>query len=333
MLRSFCGRLSTVLLGMALSFGSLPALANNLPGSPGTVIPELTETATETIVGSVKDGARALRQPSSGLQVSVSSSGTMEGLGGSVGTDMPIALKLNFRSIDTDEVDGSIVTGNVLFGQTLGSQTLVFGGLITEQVQADTPLNQGTIDATGLGLTAGADFMVNDRFYLSGILGLMRLDYDVSRTAGLDTGSFEARRGFIDLSGDYITKAGRADLLLGFGLLYVNQKNDGYMESGGATVDAFSSERLSGKLSSRAVRGTDGAVRPYVDAETSFRLSGSSGLDAALAPDHSDDWSGRLAFGIQRATASSGFDLGIGANFGTGSFEGLDANLRYALRF
>lgn len=257
----------------------------------------------------------------------------MEGLGGSVGTDMPIALKLNFRSIDTDEVDGSIVTGNVLFGQTLGSQTLVFGGLITEQVQADTPLNQGTIDATGLGLTAGADFMVNDRFYLSGILGLMRLDYDVSRTAGLDTGSFEARRGFIDLSGDYITKAGRADLLLGFGLLYVNQKNDGYMESGGATVDAFSSERLSGKLSSRAVWGTDGAVRPYVDAETSFRLSGSSGLDAALAPDHSDDWSGRLAFGIQRATASSGFDLGIGANFGTGSFEGLDANLRYALRF
>lgn len=333
MLQTFCGRLATVLIGAALSFASLPALANNLPGSPGTVIPELTETATETIVGSIQDSARGLRAPASGVQVSVSTSGTMEGLGGSLGRDLPVSLKLNYRDIDTDDADGSIVSGNVLFGQMVGDKTLVFGGLITEQVDVDTLLNSGTIEASGLGITAGTDVRINDQFYVSGILGLMRLDYDVSRTGGLDTGSFEAMRSFVDVSGDYITKAGKADLLFSFGLLYVNQKNDGYVENTGATVDAFTNDTLSGKLASRILWGDAGALRPYVDAETSFKLSGSSGLDATLDPQNARDWSGRLALGVQSATPTSGFDFAIGANFGDGSFEGIDANLRYALRF
>src|SRR5690606_30086141 len=150
---------------------------------------------------------------------------------------------------------------------------------------------------------------------------------------GAQTGSFGARRSFVDLSGDYILYADPAEITLGFGLLYVNQENDAYTESGGAAVAGFTSDQLSGKLSARSFWGQPSTLQPYLDAETWFRLSGSSGLPAVLDPGDNRNWSARLGVGMQQSTARSSFDLGLGSNFGEDGSEGLDARLSYTHRF
>ena len=296
-------------------------------------MPELTETATEMVVRSIKDNMRPLRDPGGALDVSLSTSGAVTGVGGGVGGDTPLALRFDYRDLDTDRLDGSLMSGSLLLGHTVSDRTLVFGGLVAERLNTDTPYNTGHIDNDGLGLVFGMDYRVNDAFFLTGIVGIMDLDYDVNRSGGTITGSFGARRNFIDLSGDYLKKAGNTDILFGFGLLYVNQKNDGYAESGGAAVDAFTSEQLSGKLSARTFWGEMGTMRPYVDADALFRISGNTGLSPALDPGNTSDWTARLGLGLQQIGAASGFDVGIGANFGDDSFEGLDAKLKYTLRF
>jgi hypothetical protein len=333
MLHRLAVRLSGVLLAVILFIGVLPAQANNLPGSAGTVVPELTEVATDMIVRSIKDNMRPLRSPGGGPDVSVSTSGMVTGVGGGIGGDIPLALRFDYRDLDTARLDGSLMAGTVFLGNSLSERTLVFGGLVAERLDTDTLYNGGHIDNNGVGLALGVDVRVNDAFFLTGIIGAMSLDYDISRSAGAITGSFDAKRTFIDLSGDYVTKAGDADLLLGFGLFYVTQDNDGYTESGGAVVDAFTSERLSGRLSARTFWGQAGAMRPYADADALFRLSGNSGLSPALDPGDDSDWTTRLGLGLQRMGASSEFDAGIGANFGDDNFEGLDAKLKYTLRF
>jgi Autotransporter beta-domain len=333
MFHRLAGRLGAFILGAALLVGAQPTLADNIPGSAGTVVPELTDTATEMVVRSIKDNMRPLRDPGGSVGVTVSSSGVVTGVGGGIGGDMPLALRFDYRDLDTDRLDGSLMAGSVLLGRGVGERTLVFGGLLTERLDTDTLYNDGHIDNRGIGLALGADYRVNDAFFLTGIIGYMGLDYDISRSGGAITGNFDAKRSFVDLSGDYTTKAGNADILLGFGLLYVNQRNDSYTESGGAVVDGFTSEQLSGKLSARTFWGQAGAMRPYVDADALFRISGDSGLAPALDPGDDGDWTARLGIGIQQIGTDAGFDAGIGANFGDDSFEGLDAKLKYTLRF
>jgi hypothetical protein len=333
MLHRLAVRLNGVLLAAALFIGVLPAHANNLPGSAATVVPELTEVATDMIVRSIKDNMRPLRSPGGGPDVSVSTSGMVTGVGGGVGGDTPLAFRFDYRGLDTDRLDGSLMAGTVFLGNSISEETLVFGGLVAERLDTDTLYNDGHIDNNGIGLALGVDVRVNDTLFLTGIIGAMNLDYDVSRSGGAITGSFDAQRKFIDLSGDYVTKAGDADLLLGFGLLYVTQDNDRYTESGGEVVDDFTSEQLSGRLSARSFWGQSGEMRPYFDADALFRLSGNSGLSPALDPGDESDWTTRLGVGLQRMGVSSEFDAGIGVNFGDDNFEGFDAKLKYTLRF
>ena len=335
MFHQLAARQLGIFVGAAFLAGALPASANNLPGSAGIVVPELTETATEMVVRSIKDNMRPLRDPDGNRDVSLSTSGTgdVTGVGGGIGGDMPLALRFDYRDLDTDRLDGSLMTGSVLLGHVISDKTLLFGGLLAERLNTDTPYNAGHIDNSGVGLALGMDYRVNDTFFLTGIVGVVALDYDISRSGDAIIGSFGARRSFVDLSGDYLTKAGNADILLGFGLLYVNQKNDAYTENGGGPVDAFTSEQLSGKLSARTFWGQSGAMRPYVDADALFRISGNTGLSPALDPGDTSDWTARLGVGVQQIGAASGFDAGIGANFGDDNFEGLDAKLKYTLRF
>jgi outer membrane autotransporter protein len=311
----------------------MPAFADNIPGSPGTVVPELTETASELMVRSIKDNMRPLRDPGGPAAVSVSTSGMGAGVGGPVGGDGSLALRFDYRDLDTSRLDGSLLAGSVLVGRMVDDATLVFGGLLVESLDTDTLYNDGQIENSGVGLALGMDYRVNDAFYLTGILGYMSLDYDVSRAGGTITGSFGADRTFVDLSGDYTTTAGTADILLGFGLLYVTQDNESYVESGGTAVQGFTSDQLSGKLSARTFWGEVGAMRPYVDADGLFRISGNTGLSPVLDPGDTSDWSARLGVGLQQTGAASGFDVGLGVNFGDDDFEGLDAKLKYTLRF
>lgn len=331
MQHSVLARLRGLLAALIVLLGTLPASANNIPGSAATALPEETEIATGMIVRSIKAHVVPLREGTGGAVV-VSTSGRVSGAG-FVGGDMPLAFGYDHRDLDTGRLDGSLGIGTLFLGHAIDGRTLVFGGLLAERLDADTPYNSGRIEADGIGIAVGVDHRAGDRLFLTGILGLMEMDYDVSRGNGAVTGSFGARRSFVDLSGDYVFRTDPAEITLGFGLLYVNQKNDAYTESGGTAVAGFTSDQLSGKLSARSAWGRPGELRPYLDAETWFRLAGSSGLPAVLDPGDDRDWSGRLGLGLQQSAARSGFDLGLGSNFGDDGFEGLDARFSYTVRF
>lgn len=329
-------RIPGLLAAVWLALAALPASANNIPGSAASALPEATEIATGMIVRSLKDHVAPLREGATLTTVSVSSSGDLAGAGFAAGGDgagPAVSLRYHYRDLDTGRLDGDLGIGSLLLGHAISDRTMIFGGLLAERLDTDTPYNNGHIKGEGLGFALGVDHRINDALFLTGIIGTMDLDYDISRNDGAVTGSFDARRHFIDLSGDYALRVDPADVTLGFGLLYVRQKNDAYVESGGDAVAAFTSDQLSGRLSARGMWGQPGAMRPYAEAETRFRLSGSSGLPALLDPGDDRDWTGRLGVGVQQFSARSGFEAGLGANFGDDGFEGLDAKLSYTHRF
>lgn len=326
---SFCVvHLAAILALSLLATGG--AQARNIPGSAAVAVPEMTEIATGMIVRSIKDDVRQMREGGAGI--SISTSGRPD-LGVTTGGETPLSLSFGYRDIDTDRIDGGLTSGTLLLGHSVRPGLLVFGGLIAERADVDTPFNDGTVKTRGLGVALGVDYSVSDNLLLTGVFGAMSLDYDVSRAGGAATGAFKADRRFFDLNGDYLTRAGNADVMIGFGLLYVDQDNDAYTETGGGAVAAHSTSRLSGNLELRGIWGIEGGYRPYAEIGSRFLLSESGALPSMLELPDDDDWTARIGLGMQRRTGGSGFDTGLGANFGEDGFEGLDARLSYTLRF
>jgi hypothetical protein len=315
--------------------------AHNLPGSAQGALSETTEIATGMIVRSLKDDIRPMRTDGPSVQIS-----TMGGSGGATGTTgfsattggvTPLTFGLNYRDVTTSRLDGGLTVGTVILGHQIDPALLIFGGVIAENGHFDTLYDSGHLSYSGAGLALGADYRLSDQVYLTAIIGGMSLDYDIARSAGSITGSFGARRQFLDLSGDYLTRLGQgssgADLRFGFGLLYVKQTSDGYTESGGATVAGVTQDQTIATLELRSTWGQAGQYRPYLDAALWGKLSDDNALPVIVSGGSDAGWKARLALGTERKTARSEFDLGIGANFGDDSFEGLDAKLNYSLKF
>ncbi|UYV36885.1 autotransporter outer membrane beta-barrel domain-containing protein [Rhodobacteraceae bacterium D3-12] len=323
----FLVRLRGVLLALVVCAG-VPqmAAAYNVPGSASANVPEITEVATGIVMRSLKQNVHALRQQSNGPIVA-----TQGTLGFGTG-QVPLAFSLDHRTFDSSTLDGRFDVATLFIGgRTDGGMTL-FGGLVGEFGDLRTPLDAGRIEHSGFGLVAGVDYAVSDAVFLTAILGGMALDYDVSRGSGAFTGSFGAKRQFIDLSADYLTRGiGGSDMKLGFGLLYIHQRNDGYIESGGATVAPFTFDHLAATLAMRNTWGHDGGMRPYVDLSAQIRIAGDDGASAAV-PVHADRQA-RLMIGVERNAGRSFFDVGLGANFVNDSYSGLDARLNYSFRF
>lgn len=332
MIHHLAARVCHILAAAFLTLSALPAVATTIPGSSGTALPEATELATGITVRSIKDQVRSLRDAQGVVLLGVSSMGQSQALplGGGV---PPLGFGLQLRDLDTARLDGRLMTGNLLLAHSVNDRMTVFGGLLVERLGVDTAFNNGRIDSNGWGIALGADYRVSDALYLTGIVGGMKLDYDVSRDGGAFSGNFTAQRQFVDLSGDYMIRAGGAELTFGAGLLYVRQHNAAYTESGGVAVAAFTSEQLSGTVSARSLWGQAEGLQPFVDAHAAFRLAGNTGLAGALDPGDDSNWTGRLGVGVLRSNASSGLEAGIGANFGDGGFQGIDLSLNYTYRF
>lgn len=305
-------------------------LAYNVPGSAQAHVPEITEIATGIIVRSMKDTVRPMREGTGSVQVSTS--GTMSAVSATGGGRTPLSFSVTHRQLDTARLDGTLDVATLFFGARADNGITYFGGLIGETGNIRTPMDNGRVKHSGVGLALGVDYAVSERFYLTALVGGLALDYDVARGGGAVTGSFGATRRFADLSADYVTRAAGGDLTLGFGLLYVQQKHDGYTESGGAAVAPFRFDQLSLSLDARNTWGHDGAFRPYVDMSAQLKLAGDSSGAGAATPVHADRQA-RLGFGVERSSGLSFFDVGLGANFDDDAFSGIDARLNYTLRF
>jgi len=332
--RVFTFNLRNLLVASLIVFGfGQAAQARNIPGSAQLGVSHATEVATGMIVRSLKDNMRQMRDDGASVQISTSGDMELTGVRASTGGISSLTFSLERRDVDMTDLTGSIDVSTLLFGHHVNEQVLVFGGLIGERGNLVTPYNTGTIKYDGAGLALGLDYRVSNQMYLTAIVGGMSLDYDVTRGGGAISGSFGANRQFIDLSGDYLTRAGNADLRFGAGLLYATQKNDGYTESGGAVVGAVRQDQLSAKVEMRSTWGVPGDFRPFVDLSAWGKLSGNDAVPAVFGTTLNDGVSARMAVGVERVHGASSFNFAVGANFGSDRFEGLDAKLNYSFRF
>lgn len=334
-MKSLTSALFAALLFAAGLFGPAGQVqANNIPGSAGAALPELSRTATNIIVRDIKRDVVQMRGAGPSATVSRDANAQVLSFAATGGGATATALSLGLRGIDNTRLDGTIATSSILLGGYPSQRTMVFGGLIGERVDVDTTYNAGTVESTGYGLALGADYAVSDRLGLTGIIGVLTLDYDVSRNFGATTGSFGADRTFIELNGDYLARAGAADLRFSGGLLYMEQRNKGYTESTGAVIAPFTEDQLTANLGLRAEWGRAGGIRPYVEGHSWFTLSENNNAAAPiLGLTDTSDWTGRLGLGIARDNANTSLDFGLGANFGEDGFEGPDAHIRYSIRF
>lgn len=317
-----------LVLGFLLLGHVLPASAGNVPGSAQGFIPKISEVATGIVVRSVKDQVTPLR--GGGGAVGVSTSGDLTGLQATSGGDTPLAFSLTHRLLRTPRLDGSIDVATAFLAGRNGGGMVYFGGIIGELGNLATPLDAGRINYGGIGLGFGVDYPLDENLYLTAIVGGMSLNYNVSRGGGAVTGSFGALRGFADLSLDYATRSAMGETTLGLGLNYVYQANDGYVESGGATVAPGNFSHLSLRANARNLWGDPGTMRPYLDLGAQVQLAGSA--TSAIAPVHLANQA-QLMFGFEQTTGNSKFDFGLGATIDETGFSGLEARLAYTLRF
>lgn len=327
-------------LGVVLALPGTPAGARNVPGSASAAATSAAEEATDLVVQGIADDIRRLRgddRPGSGAVAYVSSMGDEPRVDGFdamfAGSDMALATSLRFRDIDTAELDYGIIVGSALLVRRVNPGTLLFGGLLIESGTGDTPLNAGTMDHDGLGLAVGIDHALSDRAAVQATLGHLWLGYDFTRSGGAVSGSFDARRSFVDVSGEYRFEGVTQTTVMTGGLRYMSQTNDAYLESGGGAVPETTGEVLSAVLGARSTFAGARGMDPFLEVDLRQALSSTDDFPAGLEALLSSDTHGRLGVGFVTGGAAYDFETGVGANFTEDGYSGADAHLRLVLRF
>lgn len=316
----------------SLTIATQAGYAHNVPGSANANTPEMTEIAVGTIVGAVRDLVRPMRSTPNSVSVTKRGGEIANEVNLSFGDRTQLSFHLGYRNLDTARLSGDFWSGAALLGHNIDAERLVFAGLIGERGNVNTRLDNGKISHQGLGFVFGADMRVSESWYLTGLFGLQKFDYRVSRDLGAITGSFSARRQFVDLTADYISASAYGEFLASGGLTYLRQKNDGYVESGGAVVPSATYSSLSAVAHMRHLWGLQGDWRPYADVTGSYRVTYKANTAPVLAGQHSR-WFGRLGLGGERQAGAWHMHFGLGANFDRDGFAGPDATLNYGIRF
>lgn len=325
--------LATIFCVCLITYGGT-AEARNLPGSAASVMPEFTRAATNMIVREIKRDVIQMRNAAPTVGVTRNAGDQITSFAFSGGRNgIPASASLAYRSLDIDDLDGGIFTGNVLVGFQTSETVMMFGGLVSERVDVVTKFNAGTLKNSGFGIVLGVDYAPTPQLHITGLIGVMKLDYDVTRNGGVDFGSFSANRKFIELNADYLISNGASDLRLDAGLLYMSQSNDGYIENTGGVAAPFKESQLLASFGLRNEWGAAGQMRPYLEVNAWVNLSDNNNAVPVLGLIENDDWAARIGAGVVRVNENSSFGIGIGANFGEDGFEGPDVRIRYAIKF
>jgi hypothetical protein len=311
------------------------AEARNVPGSAAAATLDLSEIATEELANGILD---ALKGSTSAAGVSRDSSGRITfstfGAGFKETNGLVGGASVSYRDLDfPGEVEGGLITGAVSIGQRMGDGTLLFGALLLESVDADTPFNAGTIDGTGVGLAFGAQGETAGGLQFTGMLGALSLDYDVTRSGGTITGSYGAQRWFVDLRGSTeVDLFPSATTSLDFGLRYVQQNDDAYTETGGGPVAAISYSNSVIFLNSRTFLSDDQAMRPYVQANLRGVLGDSNAIPG-ISSTAGDHVRGYLGLGVEGGQGGVRFDTRLGVHFDQDGYNGFGAGLNVNITF
>lgn len=315
------------------------AEARNVPGSAAAGSSQMIEPASNDLIEGVLGGLSGAGTGAPMVGVTTDSSDALLGTGlrfrsgGQGGTF--VFGNLNFRTYDLDgEIEnGEILTGSLGLGFDLGANTTGILALLSESMTADTPFNMGTLDSGGFGVAAGLQYDVSRRSTLSALIGALWLDYDVTRAGGAVTGTYEAERFFLDLRGISTFDEGPNYTVLSYGLRYLSQDDDAYVETGGGPVAAAGFERVVGFVNGRIIYDMPGALRPYVDAD--LRLVGyEDSLPAGvLSPVELPGFHAGLGVGMIAEMDGGQFEFGVRANGSSAGYTGYEAHLGLSLRF
>ncbi len=324
------------------------ANARNVPGSASAVVGPLSETASASLINGIHDGLLKVRGddrvPQTDIvarldlvsQGAIGNDGSLAFQGGNAGflneDGFGVLFNLEYRNVDNSDIDADLLDGSALLLYRPQANLLLFGGVIGEYLDGDTPFNVGTIEAEGVGAAAGFDARINDNTSIIGALGYLFLDYDVTRTAGAIRGSFDATRLMADLQTNTVRQQNGVIYTYNFGARYIHQDNDSYTESGGLFVGSTSHTTFSALAGMRA-RFISAGVDPFLETQIRYDLVDDSNLPVGVADLSSTDFNARFGAGIAHETGNSLFEFGVGVHTTEDGYDGFDGRLRIVKRF
>ncbi len=218
----------------------------------------------------------------------------------------------------------------------LNADTSIVGGVLFEIGDTKTAFNNGKTDFLGYGGSVGIVHSVSRemRLILMGTGEL--LNYDVARSNGQFTGSYDAKRFIIDaaLSGE----TGEDALWLQYrgGLRYIRQNNDSYVENDGGIpgvlVSGFNSSSLLA-VSDFKLGTTIDSLRPFIEVSAMANLNDNSNTAIPGLTAENDVFNGRVGIGVDTEVAGGAMLFKSGIRFGEHGYHGFDVQLGYTHNF
>lgn len=184
--------------------------------------------------------------------------------------------KAAYTSTEYDKVgatyDGGIATG-MIGGSMKFSDTFLAGlALGYERMDLDTGSLTGTgkMEADGFTIAPYLGVQLSPRWSLDVMAGYTDLSYDAKRANNTITGSFDARRLFAgaNVTGRYPVGGGLF-MSPGVGVIYLTEKQDGYVESTGGIVPEDTIELGRAHLGAK-VSYPMGMIAPYLRARAEY---------------------------------------------------------------
>ena len=166
------------------------------------------------------------------------------------------------------------------------------------------------------------------------MVGGLALNYDVTRSAGAVTGSYNSQRWFLDLRGQREAHVSSARVLYDFGLRHIEQIDDAYTESGvgGGAVPSYTYSSTATFLNVRTLMAGTGTASPYVQSNLRYVFSNDP---VPPGGDTSFDYGGNyyLGVGVEGASNDVSYDIGLGTHFSEDGYTGLAAQLSVNIQF
>lgn len=331
-----------LIAALLFCLGGTQAQARNVPGSASAISVHLGEISTDLHASLIEDIARSAGVAASRVKVTTVVPGFLANDGDPAATgfqgvftngNLSFGANIAYRNIDTDDLDYDLLAGAALVMGNISADTMLFGGLLLEHGKGDTLANDGTMEQDGAGLALGLSHSLGANTNLSATLGHVWVSYDFTRSGGAVSGSFDATRTFLDLSGAYRIVSGKATTDLNGGLRYITQTNDAYTELGGAAVDKSTGESFAVIFGARTTFDLESGMNTFVEMDLSQNLSSSDNLPVGLREAYSADTRARLGVGIVTGGAGYTFETGLGSNFDEDGYSGIDAHLSLNLQF
>lgn len=354
--RTFAMLVCAVLLTAATALLPRAAEARNVPGSAGAGTLQIFEVPTDMMLNGITETVQKMRRngggafafrtvPGVGTQGMVGANGLGQAgplvlpsisTGGSADNGILAAANLQYRDIEIDgEVDGDILTGTLTLGYRANASTMLFGAILGERVDVDTPFNTGRVQGSGYGLALGVDHETGNGWALTATAGAMALDYEFNRSGGAITGAFGAQRQFLDLRGDKTTRIAGHESLISLGLRYVRQSEEGYTEAGpgGGTVAAREANKIVAFARNRTYFPMSATTKAFADFDARYYMDENDDLPLALQPVNPEKLRAGIGIGLRHEKDGLLFEAGVGANFTENGYAGYNARLDLNLRF